>query len=236
MLPSLYLTFADCWKEQSTRPIVFICHSLGGLVVKQALVTAKLNDKYNNIIQGTRGMVFFGTPHRGGNGASVVDIACRAVGLFTGEPASELLPVLCANSIFADTLSQQFHSISLPYRVVSFFEESKTAFKVNGWHLRTGVSQMVCTLASSRRGTWDIVVAAPLIDSPQYIVERESARLFADTTDTETLLGIHGNHSEICKFESFQDPRFLQAQRPILDIIDYARNPHTALGVSMLLA
>lgn len=39
--------------DASQRPIVFICHSLGGIVVKQALVEAKLNDKYNSIRDAT---------------------------------------------------------------------------------------------------------------------------------------------------------------------------------------
>lgn len=197
-------------------------------------MTAKLNDKYNNIVKATRGLVFFGTPHRGGNGASVTEMASRAVGFFTGEPPSELLPVLGKNSIFADTLSEQFQSMSLSYRVVSFFEELKTGIKLKGWHMRTALSQMVRPWLAREPNLRDFVVAAPLISSSQYIVERESARLFADRNDTENFLGIHGNHSEICKFEGFQDPRFLQAQQPILDLVSYARTPPGASTLHVL--
>lgn len=50
------------------RPILFIAHSLGGLVVKQAMVEARKTE--NPICVATYGMMFFATPHRGGNMAT----------------------------------------------------------------------------------------------------------------------------------------------------------------------
>jgi hypothetical protein len=133
-----------CGQEEQVRPIVFICHSLRGLGVKQALVTAKLNDRYNDIIRATRGLVFFGTPHRGGNGATVADFASRALGFFAREPPSTLLPVLRKKSIFSESLSEQFQMISHEYKVVSFFEQLPSAVKVKHSIIRTGVTQTVC--------------------------------------------------------------------------------------------
>ena len=54
------------------RPIIFVGHSLGGLVIKQALITAREHehtlsedDEYAKILRNTVGIVFLGTPHRG---------------------------------------------------------------------------------------------------------------------------------------------------------------------------
>ena len=49
------------------RPLVFVTHSLGGLLVKQMLRTAQdLNDpNWKRLLQNTRGVVFLGTPHTG---------------------------------------------------------------------------------------------------------------------------------------------------------------------------
>lgn len=50
------------------RPIVFVAHSLGGLVVKQALIEAQkqIHDPDLLDINGsTHAIIFFGTPHRG---------------------------------------------------------------------------------------------------------------------------------------------------------------------------
>ncbi|XP_024631131.1 uncharacterized protein [Medicago truncatula] len=46
------------------RPVVFVTHSLGGLVVKQILHTAK-EEKYDNLVNNTRGIVFYSCPHFG---------------------------------------------------------------------------------------------------------------------------------------------------------------------------
>jgi hypothetical protein len=128
---------------ERNRPIVFICHSLGGLVVKQALVTAKLNDKYADVVSATSGIAFFATPHRGGNGATVAELGSRALGLFSGQPPSTLLPVLRKRSIFSESLSTNFQTISKDYRVVSFFEERTMGLKIRKMMIRTRVTQMV---------------------------------------------------------------------------------------------
>ncbi|KAI1152399.1 hypothetical protein F4825DRAFT_450489 [Nemania diffusa] len=48
------------------RPIIFIAHSLGGLIVKSALIYADKDDHiFNDIRICTAGVVFFGTPHQG---------------------------------------------------------------------------------------------------------------------------------------------------------------------------
>lgn len=50
------------------RPLIFVAHSLGGLLVKQALIEARLNErKYSCLKASTYGLVFFATPHAGGN-------------------------------------------------------------------------------------------------------------------------------------------------------------------------
>ncbi|KAI8623314.1 hypothetical protein F5Y19DRAFT_459002 [Xylariaceae sp. FL1651] len=48
-----------------SRPIIFVCHSLGGIVVKKAIVKAHENDRFQSLKASIRGIMFFGTPHKG---------------------------------------------------------------------------------------------------------------------------------------------------------------------------
>ncbi|KAM0218323.1 hypothetical protein ACHAPA_002405 [Fusarium lateritium] len=52
-------------ETEKDRPIIWVCHDLGGTIVKQALFIAAQNPaKYGKIFMHTTGMVFMGTPHR----------------------------------------------------------------------------------------------------------------------------------------------------------------------------
>jgi pimeloyl-ACP methyl ester carboxylesterase len=61
-------------REFADVPIVFICHSLGGLLVKQLLRHAMemQNDAWRRIASLTKAVVFLATPHRGSNLATVL--------------------------------------------------------------------------------------------------------------------------------------------------------------------
>jgi len=52
------------------RPLIFVCHSLGGLVVKEALILSLHDQRYKNIREMTSAIIFLGTPHEGSDHAS----------------------------------------------------------------------------------------------------------------------------------------------------------------------
>lgn len=56
--------------EIGDRPIIFITHSLGGLLVKQMLRNGKDFGKWSAIANKTKGIVFLSTPHSGSDMAS----------------------------------------------------------------------------------------------------------------------------------------------------------------------
>lgn len=49
------------------RPVIFICHSMGGLIIKELVVSGALpsDQKHSSLVKNTRGILFCGTPHRG---------------------------------------------------------------------------------------------------------------------------------------------------------------------------
>ncbi|KAK6359321.1 hypothetical protein TWF696_000482 [Orbilia brochopaga] len=61
--------------------IIWVCHSLGGIVVKTALVEAYLIQDYQPILAQTIGIIFLGTPHNGSSMASVAEIGAKIAGV-----------------------------------------------------------------------------------------------------------------------------------------------------------
>jgi len=61
---------------QENRPIVFVCHSLGGIVVKEIVIKAyydfRSDPKYVNFLQNIIGFHFYATPH---SGSKLADLA-----------------------------------------------------------------------------------------------------------------------------------------------------------------
>lgn len=140
--------------QQKSRPIVFIRHSVGGLVCKkvhcassssscvtsslmsaQALVIANEKTCYHSILNSTKAIFFFGTPHQGSHLADTILRASFLLSLPTtsavqvrgGKPlTSELVEELSPESKSLDELCSAFveraHNIPC---IISFCEVNK---------------------------------------------------------------------------------------------------------------
>jgi hypothetical protein len=160
-------------RDCSDRPIIFICHSLGGLVVKRALIYCRSlsnerTEHLRSVYVSTFGILFLGTPHNGSDiakwGLLLHNICAAVLPKKFMESSPQLVKALRTNnetlqhinSLFADILSR-FH--------IYFFHETRS---------------------TDVRGTREIIVdeasAAPYIEG----VER---------------MGIEADHSHMCKFD-----------------------------------
>ncbi|PWY70858.1 lipa and NB-ARC domain protein [Aspergillus sclerotioniger CBS 115572] len=111
--------------QLNVRPpkIIFIGHSLGGLVIKQALLNAHEDPKYTSIRNNTCGLVFFGCPHRGTKGVELGKIAAKVARFVAkGHASNDLLDCLEHNSLFTRQMTSRFSHQLEDYRVVSFVE------------------------------------------------------------------------------------------------------------------
>lgn len=54
-------------------PIIFVAHSMGGLVVKKAYILGRIGEYYTEIMRRVHGIVFLGTPHRGSQYAKMLN-------------------------------------------------------------------------------------------------------------------------------------------------------------------
>lgn len=100
-----------------SRSILFLGHSMGGLLIKQALINAHNNPRYTPIKDATRGLVFFATPHHGADGMllSLGDVA------FKIAESLDILKTLKSNSIFSDMMSEHWRHQLEQYCIVSFW-------------------------------------------------------------------------------------------------------------------
>jgi triacylglycerol esterase/lipase EstA (alpha/beta hydrolase family) len=109
--------------DTESRPILLLGHSMGGLLIKQALINAHNNPKYTPIKDATTGLAFFATPHRGGDwklvslGGVVAKIA-TAVGFQKGD---DVLETLKNGSIFSEIMQEQWRHQLLHYHIISFW-------------------------------------------------------------------------------------------------------------------
>jgi hypothetical protein len=67
------------------KPIVFVCHSLGGLLVKQALQFSQSlgPDKWRSIWAGTQAVIFLATPHTGSQLANISVVLAKVINRIT---------------------------------------------------------------------------------------------------------------------------------------------------------
>lgn len=109
--------------ETESRPILLFGHSMGGLLIKQALINAHNNPKYTPIKDATTGLAFFATPHNGGDwklvglGKMASQIAIAA-GFQKGD---DVLETLTEGSIFSEILQEHWRHQLLKYDIISFW-------------------------------------------------------------------------------------------------------------------
>ncbi|KAK3317309.1 Alpha/Beta hydrolase protein [Cercophora scortea] len=108
----------------SRGSIVFVGHSLGGIVIKQALrIANNESGSFSDIAESTTGIVFFGTPHRGADAATWASlVAGITTTAFGRSPKSVFLRTLKPNSRDLMDISEDFRPISTKYAIASFVE------------------------------------------------------------------------------------------------------------------
>ncbi|KAL8366543.1 hypothetical protein RB595_010413 [Gaeumannomyces hyphopodioides] len=129
LLNDLTTDRASC--EARSRPLIFVAHSLGGLVCKEAILRSRNHPEsyLRDIFDCTKGIIFMGTPHKGSWMADWGRISARAIGLVKSTNKS-LTEILETKHQFLESIQGRFLDMIREQResgrrleVTCFFEE-----------------------------------------------------------------------------------------------------------------
>jgi WD40 repeat protein len=107
---------------ENVTPIVFVAHSMGGIVVKKVLILAKQDPNYHSMAARIHSMFFLATPHRGAPSAQRLGNILKLSG-GTKSYIENLIP----NSEAIHTINDQFRHVYENVKIWSFFETVKTS-------------------------------------------------------------------------------------------------------------
>ncbi|KAK4452200.1 hypothetical protein QBC34DRAFT_435996 [Podospora aff. communis PSN243] len=127
------------------RPIIFLAHSLGGIIVKGALIHASLDSNEYDIKKWTAGVMFFGTPHQGTKTASYGFWGLQLMSFFFHTNLA-LIQQLEKDSDFLGMQRMQYGRIGVDFESSFFYECFKTPVRSRGWPSIMVVSNRSATI------------------------------------------------------------------------------------------
>ncbi|KAF4460637.1 nb-arc and ankyrin domain [Fusarium albosuccineum] len=161
------------------RPIVFIGHSLGGIIIKEMLSVSDTREHpdFRSIVGSTAAVIFLGTPHRGSEDlAALGDIARKIVSAMMMDTNPAILDALGLKTSDLERCQETFSRLWRTYD-----------FKVKTFYEDTGQSSVNLGLLNSK-------------------VVPVTSYLLGD--DREHAEGLTGNHTEICRMTGRDDPNY----------------------------
>lgn len=130
-------------RKVSDRPLIFVAHSLGGILVKECLRRSEVDSdpQIKSIYIATIGVLFFGTPHRGSaHWASLGEVVSKMAGtILSIDVNSEIIRALLPTSPELELCRESFvvqwedrrQSAILPVLIVRTYQEGTGMTGIN---------------------------------------------------------------------------------------------------------
>ncbi|OJJ84728.1 uncharacterized protein ASPGLDRAFT_170633 [Aspergillus glaucus CBS 516.65] len=119
-------------EEEHDRDLIFVGHSYGGLVIKEALIQANANKESTDIIEHVKAVLFLGTPHRGSNFSSWGKVIASLLQPLSSNPS--ILGELTYDSLSLHDLHDRFMKVATKIQyIANFFEQRKTRILKVWW-------------------------------------------------------------------------------------------------------
>ncbi|KAK7421105.1 hypothetical protein QQZ08_010109 [Neonectria magnoliae] len=137
-------------RKSPGRPLLLLGHSLGGLLIKQALINAHNNEKYHDIKAATQGL-------------AIGEIAAKIALSLGFQKGDNILDTLDKGSMFSDLMQEHWKQRLLEYPIVSFWgtldnvvPRESTSFGLPGKHENVVSLQAthggICKFGTSQQG------------------------------------------------------------------------------------
>lgn len=118
-----------------TRPLILLGHSLGGLLIKQALFlaycrrsvredgTPGMEEGWKSILTSLSGLVFFATPHSGGRRSlvSLGRITSKLATILGIKKGDDLFDVLDKDGLFSSIMQEVWQPYMVECKILSFW-------------------------------------------------------------------------------------------------------------------
>ncbi|KAH6651738.1 hypothetical protein BKA67DRAFT_626167 [Truncatella angustata] len=164
--------------RRQSVPLILVGHSMGGLVIKQALVLAHQLHEFKSLADRICAMFFLGVPHQG---AEIAHTLNRVLSLHGVRPfVHELYP---SSSILA-AINKDFPYLSKDLRLFSFFETKPMNYGI-GKGLIVERQAAVLNYINERRIYLDAnhrdVARFPSVNDPSYLTIRNALATLIDS-------------------------------------------------------
>ncbi|KAH9909403.1 hypothetical protein F4778DRAFT_229652 [Xylariomycetidae sp. FL2044] len=166
-------------------PLIFVGHSMGGLVIKKAYVLGHQLPEFSSLVQKVCAMFFLGVPHQG---AAIAQTLQRLLSLHGARPfVNDLLP----SSSALESLNDEFPVLSKDLRLFSFFETRPMNYGI-GNGLIVEKHAAVLNYPNERRTYLDAnhrdVARFSSADDPSYLTVRNALATLIDEQRENTMI------------------------------------------------
>ncbi|KAF2226719.1 hypothetical protein BDZ85DRAFT_53827 [Elsinoe ampelina] len=201
MLADLMVLRKDCRK----RPIVFIGHSMGGLVIAKVVCIADAQkEKFPSIFESISGSLFFGTPFHGAPVAAIAAMLSQVGTYMNQTVASKLLELMTPGNEALDELRMEFVRLSnrgsTKISLCCFWEIHETNASDFAGLDKTSITAKI----------FNTVIPNSLVK----FVDRDSASL-----EGVTRYGLEKNHRDLVRYESLTDEKFRVPREEIRSMV-----------------
>ncbi|ORY56951.1 uncharacterized protein BCR38DRAFT_414263 [Pseudomassariella vexata] len=105
-------------------PLIFVAHSMGGLIVKEAYMQGQNDPEYESIIKAISAITFLATPHRGTNLANTLNRILQSTFVTNSK---QYISELTRSSFTLQKLNEQFRHIAPRLDIISFYATQPTS-------------------------------------------------------------------------------------------------------------